>query len=145
MDTIIAAVCAFLLENKAAIATNLISSASYDVIKKTFNFSSLKQRISKFFIDEKQIEEYIKRICEQSATNPLKPERDVEDVYEYVTQNTYNSELFLEMKKWIQANKEQLCTKTEMTFTNQSGFNIGVQNAESIFNINGDFKQEKHE
>ena len=61
MEPILVATCAFLLENKAAIASSIIASASYETIKKTLNLSGLKSRIAKFFISDEQIEEYVKK------------------------------------------------------------------------------------
>ena len=55
----------------------------------------------------------------------------------------YSSELFDEIKSWIKEN-EKTISETTMDFKNDSGFNIGVQNAgKNIFNIGGDFKPKK--
>lgn len=143
MEPILLATCAFLLENKAAIASSIIASASYETIKKALNFSGLKKRIAKFFICDEQIEEYLKEICEKESKNPHKPARDIEDLYEDITGDKYNSELFEEIKSWIKENEETI-SKTTMNFENESGFNIGVQNAgKNIINIKGDYKPKK--
>lgn len=143
MEPILLASCAFLLQNKAAIASSIIASASYDTIKNVLNFSGLKKRISKFFIDDEQIENYLKEICETESKNPHKPERDIEDVYENITSNKYSKELFEEIKSWIKENEEEI-GKTNMNFQTKSGFNIGVQNAgKNIINIKGDYKPKK--
>jgi hypothetical protein len=139
MSTIIVAVCGFLLENQAAITSSLIASASYDTIKKVLNFSSLKEKISRFFIDEEQIEKYLQKICEEKSNNPRKPERDIEDIYENITQSKYNSEIFENIKEWVMENKNTINETMNMSFRNESGFNIGVQNAKEIYNIRGDY------
>ncbi|MCL2650488.1 MAG: hypothetical protein FWD60_05595 [Candidatus Azobacteroides sp.] len=139
MSTVIGAVCVFLLENQAAIASSLIANASYDAIKKIFNFSSLKNKISKFFIDEEQVEEYLRKICEEKPNNPHKPERDIEDIYENTTKSQYNSEIFEDIKEWVLENKNTINETINMNFKNESGFNIGIQNAQEIYNIQGDY------
>jgi hypothetical protein len=143
MNTVIAAVCGFLLENHAAIASSVIASASYDAIKKIFNFSALKKKLSKFFTDEKQIEEYLRKICEESSTNPHKPTRDIEDIYEETTNSQYNSEIFEDIKEWLLENKDLINSSINMNFKNESGFNIGIQNAQEIYNIQGDYNTKK--
>lgn len=143
MEPILLATCAFLLENKAAIASSIIASASYETIKKALNFTGLKRRITRFFISDEQIDEYLQEICEKESKNPHKPARDIEDSYENVTGKKYNSELFEEIKTWIKEN-EGIISKTTMNFESESGFNIGVQNAgKNIINIKGDYKPKK--
>ena len=143
MEPILLATCAFLLENKAAIASSIIASASYETIKKALNFTGLKRRITKFFISEEQIEEYLQEICEKESKNPHKPERDIKDSYEDITGEKFRPELFDEIKLWIKENEEAI-SKTTMNFESESGFNIGVQNAgKNIFNIKGDYKPKK--
>jgi hypothetical protein len=143
MSTVITAVCGFLLENQVAITSSLIASASYDAIKKTFNFSSLKEKISRFFVDEEQIEEYLRKICEEKSNNPHKPERDIEDIYENTTNCKYNSEIFEDIKEWVLENKNAINETINMNFSNESGFNIGVQNALEIYNIQGNYNNKK--
>ncbi|MGB5988696.1 MAG: hypothetical protein WBG43_03025 [Marinifilaceae bacterium] len=143
MKSILLATGSFLLENKDAIASSIIASASYETIKTAMSFSGLKKRITKFFISDEQIENYLKEICEKEAINPHKPERDIEDSYENLTGKDYNNELFNEIKTWIKENEKSI-SKTNMNFKNESGFNIGTQNAgKNIINISGDYKPKK--
>ena len=139
MNTVIAVVCGFLLENQASIASSVIASASYDAIKNMFNFSALKKKISRFFMDEKQMEEYIRKICEESSINPHKPERDIEDIYEATTKSSYHSEMFEYIKEWILDNKDMINSSVNINFKNESGFNIGIQKAQEIYNIQGNY------
>ncbi|WP_455508596.1 hypothetical protein [Butyricimonas paravirosa] len=143
MNTVIAAICGFLLENHAAITSSVIASASYDTIKKVFNFSTLKKKLARFFIDEKQVEEYLRKICEESSINSHKPERDIEDIYEETTNSKYNSEIFADIKKWVLENKDKINSSVNMDLKNESGFNIGIQNAQEIYNIQGDYNTKK--
>lgn len=144
MNTVIVAICTFLLENQTAITSSLIASTSYDAIKKIFNFSTLKKKIARFFIDEKQVEEYLQKICETSSINPHKPERDIEDIYENTTKSQYDTQIFEDIKEWVLENKDLINSSINMNFKNESGFNIGIQNAQEIYNIQGDYntKQE---
>jgi len=139
MNTIIATVCGFLIENQTEIASSLIASASYEAIKKMFDFSSLKKKLLRFFIDEEQVEEYLRKICEEKATNSHKPERDIEHMYEKITNEKYNSEIYEDIKEWVLENKNAINEAIQMNFKNESGFNIGIQNAQAIYNVQGDF------
>jgi hypothetical protein len=144
MSTVIAAVCGFLLENQVSITSSLIASASYDTIKTVFNFSSLKHKLSRFFTKEKQIEEYLQAICEEKSNNPHKPERDIEDTYEKITKEQYNPDLYEDIKEWVLENRDVITETINMNFKNESGFNIGIQNAQQIYNIQGDLNTTKN-
>jgi len=144
MITIFSSLCTFLAAEKAGIASKVIASATYDGLKKVLDFSSLKKRISKFFQKEQDTENYIETLCNTEAINSSKPYRDIEDLYEKISGNPYNEELYNEIKKWIEDNKEQITHASKMEFKNEKGFNIGVQNAgKNIFNIQGDYKPKK--
>lgn len=148
MDTeaisIFSTVCAFLLAYKEDIASKVLASATYDVLKKTLDFSSLKERIKKYFKREDDVEKYLETICNTESKNKEKPYRDIEDSFEKLTGEKYESELFEELKKWIQENETQITSVSKMNFNNESGFNIGVQNAgKNIINIKGDYKPKK--
>ncbi|OXB10201.1 hypothetical protein B0A81_04115 [Flavobacterium plurextorum] len=141
MLTIFSAVSAFVLAYKADIATKVIASATYDVLKNTIDFSSLKERIKKFFKNETEVDTYLETICSQKSVNTSKPQRDIEDVFESVTGEKYNEDIFSEIKEWIKENESVLTQVSTMKFNNTNGFNIGVQNAKkNIINISGDYK-----
>lgn len=145
METIFSSLCAFLLAEKAGIASKVIASATYDGLKKVLDFSALKNRISKFFNKEEDADKYIETICNTESKNSSKPFRDIEDCYEEVSGESYNEELYNEVKKWIEENQEQITKVSKMEFENEKGFNIGVQNAgKNIFNIQGDYKPHKN-
>lgn len=144
METIFSSLCAFLMAEKAGIASKVIASATYDGLKKVLDFSTLKSRISKFFKKEEDADKYIETICNTESKNSSKPFRDVEDCYGEVSGESYNEELYNEVKKWIEENQEQITKVSKMEFENEKGFNIGVQNAgKNIFNIQGDYKPHK--
>lgn len=144
METIFSSLCTFLLAEKAGIASKVIASAAYDGLKKVLDFSTLKNRISKFFQKEEEVDKYIEIICNTESKNTSKPFRDVEDSYEEISERPYNEELYNQVKKWIEENQEQITNVSKMDFKNEKGFNIGVQNAgKNIFNIQGDYKSKK--
>ena len=144
MATIFSSICAFLLANKTAIATKVIASATYDGLKKVLDFSSLKNRIKKFFKKDEDAEKYIETICNTQSKNEAKPYRDIEDSFEELTGEKFDNELFNEIKNWIEENQGQISNVSKMEFQNEGGFNIGIQNAgKNIFNIQGDYKPKK--
>lgn len=144
MITIFSSICEFLLAHKADIASKVIASATYDGLKKVLDFSTLKNRISKFFKKEEDAEKYIEVLCNTEPKNISKPYRDIEDSYEEISGEAYNEEIYNEVKKWIEENQEQITNVAKMEFQNEKGFNIGVQNAgKNIFNIQGDYKPKK--
>lgn len=144
MATIFSSICAFLLANKTAIATKVIASATYDGLKKVLDFSSLKNRIKRFFKKDEDAEKYIETICDTQSKNEAKPYKDIEDSFEELTGEKFDNELFNEIKKWIEENQGQISNISKMEFENEGGFNIGIQNAgKDIFNIQGDYKPKK--
>lgn len=147
METIFSSICDFLLANQAGItgfASNVIAGAAYDGLKNVIDFSSLNNRIKKFFKKEETTEEFIVAVCNTKSQNTAKPYRDVEDIFEQITGEKYSTELFDEIKIWIEKNKDQISSASKMEFKNKGGFNIGIQNAgKNILNIQGDYKPKK--
>jgi hypothetical protein len=144
MATIFSSICTFLLANKAAIASKVIASATYDGLKKVLDFSSLKSRISKFFKKEEDAEKYLETICNTESKNTTKPYRDIEDSFEEITGEQFDNELYDEIKNWVEENQGQISNVSKMEFKNEGGINIGIQNAgKNIFNIQGDYKPKK--
>lgn len=144
MATIFSSVCAFLLANKADIASKVIASAAYDGLKKVLDFSSLRTKISKFFKKEEDAEKYLETICNTESKNTAKPYRDIEDSFEEITGEKFDTELYNEIKNWVEENQGQISNVSKMEFKNEGGFNIGIQNAgKNIFNIQGDYKPKK--
>lgn len=144
MATIFSSVCAFLLAHKADIASKVIASATYDGLKKVLDFSTLRSKIAKFFKKDEDSEKYLENICNREAKNSAKPYRDIEDSFEEITGEKFNTELYDEIERWVKENHEQISNVSKMEFKNEGGFNIGVQNAgKNIFNIQGDYNHNK--
>ena len=144
MATIFSSICTFLLANKAAIASSIIASATYDGLKSALDFTSLKSRISKFFKKEEDVEKYLEMICNKESKNPSKPYRDIEDSFEELTGENFSNELYDEIKLWVEQNQGQISNVSKMEFKNEGGFNIGIQNArKNVINIQGDYKPKK--
>lgn len=141
MATIFSSVCAFLLAHKADIASKVIASATYDGLKKVFDFSSLKNRISKFFKKDEDADKYLETICNTESKNVSNPYRDIEDSFEELTGEKFDNELYNEIKNWVEENQAQISNVSKMELKNEGGFNIGIQNAgKNIFNIQGDYQ-----
>ena len=142
MITVFSALCDFVLEYKAEIASKVIASAAYDGLKKVLDFKGLINRLKKFFKSEKEAETYLKDICETGAINPSDPDQDLKNHYQELSGEKSVPELIDELKSWIKENQPTISSITEMNFSNQTGFNIGVQKAKkNIYNIQGDFTQ----
>lgn len=141
MATIFSSVCAFLLAHKADIASKVIASATYDGLKRVFDFSSLKNRISRFFKKDEDADKYLETICNTESKNVSNPYRDIEDSFEELTGEKFDNELYNEIKNWVEENQAQISNVSKMEFKNEGGFNIGIQNAgKNIFNIQGDYQ-----
>jgi hypothetical protein len=144
METIFASLCAFLVSEKGAIATSVIASGTYDMLKNTLSIVGLKERLTRFFSDDVKAESFVRELCQKQSSNSAKPYRDVEDLYELVAEEPYNEAVYEEIKSWIHENESSINSATQNKFSNQSGFNIGTQNAgKHIFNIQGDYKPNK--
>lgn len=140
MTTIFAALCEVVLAGAGDIVTGVITSATYDGLKKVIDLPSLGKRIRKFFKSDEEANRYIEDLCINPSINPKKPLRDIEDHYEKLTGNRYDDELFSTIKDWVQEHSQQIIAASEMTFTNTKGFNIGSQHAgQDIINVQGDF------
>ncbi len=143
--TIIAALYAFLDTHKEGIASQVIASASYDVLKKSLNFSSLKKKLMIFFEKEEDSERFIEAICNQTVTPDSPTDTEVQKVYENISGMPYDDKILSSLKEWLVENKQAIQNLNIVTNSNNSGgFNIGSQNAgRNIYNIKGDFKSHK--
>ncbi|MET3029192.1 hypothetical protein ABXT06_21115 [Flavobacterium sp. UW10123] len=144
MITIFSAVSAFVLAHKADIASKVVASATYDIIKNTVDFAGLKKRLTNYFKNDSETDTYLQTICSSESVNVSKPKRDIEDTYESLTGQKFDDKIFEEISSWIKENESQLTKVSAMEFNNTNGFNIGVQNAKkNIINITGDYKPNK--
>lgn len=140
MENIFSSLCGFVLDNKEAIFSSVIASGGYDILKNILNFSSLSERISRFFKNDIQAETFLKEICSEPPQNPNKIHRDIEDCFEAISGTCYDKKLYTEIEQWIKENREQIINAPSFEQKNESGINIGVQSAgRDIFNIQGDY------
>lgn len=138
MMTIFGAIVAFLIKEKAGIASKVIASATYDFLKKTLNFNDLKIKIGNLFKTEKDTEIFIESLCEKPATENFG--NDVATLYSNITGNKAPNELLSLIENWVKENKQSIENINNIQITNSSGFNIGVQNAKrDIINVQGDY------
>jgi len=143
--TIIAALYAFLDAHKEGIASQVIASASYDVLKKSLNFSSLKKKLVSFFKKEEDREKFIEAICNQTVLPDSPTDAEVQKVYENISGMPYDDKILSSINEWLVENKQAIQNLNIITNSNNSGgFSIGSQNAgRNIYNIQGDFKPHK--
>ena len=141
MMTVFASVCAFLIAEKAAIASSVIARGTYDVLKSSLPLETLMEKIKSFFKDGDETENFVKKLCENPSINPLKPFRDVEDAYEDITGKAYNTGLSDAITKWVENNKAQIESVAQVVLTHNTGITVGTQTAgKNLYNISGDFK-----
>lgn len=144
MASIFSSICEYISANDVAvgvsIGANIISNVAYDELKKRLDFSSLKNKINRFFTKEKDSDLFIEEICTKKAINLHKPDRDIEDCYETLTGNVYDKTLFKEIKNWIIDNKTAISNLSNIDKNNTKGINVGIQNAgNNIYNIHGNY------
>lgn len=72
-------------------------------------FTSLKEKLSSFFTKEDEFEKLVQEIQTRKASNPLKPYRDLEDLYEEITGGIeYPEEMTEIIKNWVLENQDTL-------------------------------------
>lgn len=134
----------FFSDHDADIASKVIASMAYDQIKPYLDFSELKAKIAGFFKSDQQAEHFLDKLVSESANNPAKPIRDLEDLYESETNEAFEAELGEIFKQWIKENQHVLESIPNTQVAKNSGISVGVQNAgNNIYNIKGDFKPKK--
>lgn len=97
---------------------------------------SFKKKFLPFFKSEEEVDEYYNTIVNKKSINPKKPNRDLEDIYEEITKNTFDSKFIDEIKKWIIDNKEIF--QNVWTISENKSFIIKEQKANrDIINVSG--------
>lgn len=138
--TIFTALCSFFSEHSGDIASKMVASAGYDILKKSLDFKGLSQRIKKFFKNEAQADKLIEQICNNELPEDQQPEFALQTAFETLTNESYSPNLLSEIKSWIDENKEAIIQNSTNNFNNTSGLNIGVQQAKgNIYNVQGDY------
>ncbi|WP_316777869.1 hypothetical protein [Pedobacter antarcticus] len=143
--TVLATLYLFLDAHKEDIASKVIASASYDVLKKSLNFSSLKKKLTGFFKKDEDSERFMEAICEKKMMTDSAADDEVKQIYESTSGLVYDDKVISFIKEWLLENKSAIQSLNIVTNSNNSGgFNIGSQNAgRNIYNIQGDFKPDK--
>ncbi|MGF7028587.1 hypothetical protein [Sphingobacterium multivorum] len=140
--TILSEIVAFLNQDPTGIASSVIASASYDFLKNTLNFKSLKTKIGKLFRSEKETEIFIQNLCERPASNNV--ESDIKALYQETTGSQAPLDIQSLLVDWLKENKHAIENINNIQISHSSGFNIGVQNAaRDIINIQGDYRATK--
>lgn len=138
MNTIFDSIVDFLITEKAGIASKVLASATYDVLKTNLPFNSLKQKIGNIFKKERDADTFIKELCEKPATDSY--QKDVANIYLETTGIVAPDNLVALLEEWIKENRQSIENINNIQISNSSGFNIGVQNAKKdIINIQGDY------
>lgn len=143
MDTLFAALCTFFIDHSGDIASKMVASAGYDILKNTLNFKELTGKIKGFFKKDEQAEKFIEQVCNRQISKDEDPEQMLYSTFENVTGEAFPPALLEELKSWFEKNKEAIIQTTNISFTNTTGFNVGTQQAKgNIYNIQGDFNSE---
>jgi GTP-sensing pleiotropic transcriptional regulator CodY len=138
MITIFDSIVDFLIAEKAGIASKVLASATYDMLKSNLPFNSLKQKIGSMFKKERDADTFIKELCEKPASDSY--QKDVANVYLETTGNVAPDNLVAILEEWVKENRQSIENINNVQISNSSGFNIGVQNAQKdIINIQGDY------
>ncbi|WP_346879437.1 hypothetical protein [Clostridium sp. UBA3061] len=129
--TIIQQFSAWVSENWAVSA--IAGGVFWDVIKGQL-LIPFKAKFGKYFNNDKEVEEYLQKISETESINKKKPIRDIEDVYEDVTQKDLPDKFIDELKEFLISNND----KVEM-MNKQSGDFTGLnqQAGRDINNVKG--------
>jgi hypothetical protein len=143
--TLLATLYAFLVAHHEDIASKVIASASYDILKKSLNFGALKTKLQGYFRKDQDNEKFVETLCEQKMTTGGSADETVKKAYESIAEQPFDEKILTLINDWLSENKEAIQNLTVVNNTNNSGgFNIGSQSAGSnIYNIQGDFKPEK--
>lgn len=138
--SILSTLIEFLDAEKAGIASKIIASASYDILKKNINFNGLKSKIKHFFKKDTNTDKFIETLCSSENVNTNDPETSVKTLYKSITNEEIPGGLYKAINEWLTENLDQFSTINIGTVSQSSGFNIGVQNANNdIINVQGNY------
>jgi hypothetical protein len=144
MSTILSMLYEFISNHKGDIASKMLASAGYDMLKNSINFKSLKNRIKGYFKKDEQTQKFIEDVCNNQVTE-TSIENEIAQLYKGITGSEHNSDLLSELRSWVSENQNSF-NQFNVQFSNTSGFNIGNQSAgRDIYNIQGDNKINRNE
>lgn len=139
--SLLAGLYAFFQAHDGDIASKMIASAGYDILKKSLDFKSLKEKLGSFFKKKEDQEEFVKQLCDTQTPDETLTAETVKSTYEKITGETFQPEIIALIKEWIGQQHGEIQNLNNITISHSSGFNIGVQNAQgNIFNVQGDYK-----
>jgi len=140
MSTILSSIYDFFIAHDGDMASKILASAGYDVLKNSINFKSLKDEIKKFFKKDEDVEKFISSLATSPLDTKMKPEDAIKAEYEKLVGQPFEDEILESVKTWLTDNKEQIKTINVVSISNSSGFNIGTQTAgRDVVNIAGNY------
>lgn len=118
------------------LASAILGGVTWDITKE-YLLLPLKNKIGKYFIDDEQVQNYIETVSSTNVINIKKPYRDIEDIYENITNQEVPLDLTDTLKEFFIENKELIEAMNKRLQTN-SIFQISNQHAtRDINNVNG--------
>lgn len=115
-------------------ASAIIGGLTWDIAKQ-YIVTPLKSKISRYFVDENQVQDYIQALCTKKLVNTKKPYRDVEDLYEEIAGKDFPDDLLEELKTFMIENSSKI---DEMNKEITAVFQIKEQHAgRDINNVSG--------
>lgn len=142
ITTLFAALSDFFTEHKGDIASKMVASAGYDILKKSLDFKGLAAKVKGYFKKEEEVDKFIEQVCNLPIREGEDPQMALHTAFEQITHEAFPPDLLLELKTWFANNREAIQQTTTATFSHSSGFNIGAQQAKgNIYNIQGDYNK----
>lgn len=93
-----------------------------------------KNKFSKYFDSEDEAERYFEKINNDESINKKKPQRDIEDIYEEITDKEIPGSFIHDLNEFLKINKE----KIELINREQGDFTVTNQHASrDINNVKG--------
>ncbi len=117
-------------------ASGVVGNLTYEGVKGLYQ--SYREKFSNYYQNEEEMQQHFEIMAEATSNNPNKPQRDVEDSYEVITQRDFDQQFVSDLKTWVLENqiiiKELVQNKQETTV-----ISVGSQYANgNIYNIGGD-------
>ncbi len=111
-----------------------LSEVGTEILKKCI-WTPLKEKIVKFFSSDKETQDFLERISNQKCVNEQKPERDIEDIYEEMKNQTPDIELFEAITNFFKDNQNLVAEANRMK-GEWKGNSINVNKIENFINAN---------
>ncbi len=122
------------------ILSKMTASAGYDILKRNLDFKGLGGKIKGFFSKDEQAEAFIREVCNRQVPIAVSPQEALTTAYTDITGESIPEGLQQQLKEWFTANSDKIAKVYNISLTNTSGINVGVQKAKgNIYNIQGDY------